>query len=83
MPLEGMADRAPPYVRGHERRAWLLVGGLVLLTGIAGVLIVLTTGGLLGPILIMGAVGAVGVLALPAAIENVARWLSTGTVRRR
>lgn len=83
MALEGMADRAPASVRVRERRPMLVVVGLAVIASVAGVLVAQTTGGLIGPILIIGGVMAVGAVALPAAIENVAHWLSTGTVRRR
>jgi hypothetical protein len=83
MALEGMEDRAPASVRGNERRPMLIAVGLAILASVAGVLVAVTTAGLIGPILIVGGVMALGVVALPAAIENVARWLSTGTLRRR
>ena len=45
---------------------------------LAGVICVATLNSLLGPLLIIGGVGALGVLAIPAAVAVVARWLSAG-----
>jgi hypothetical protein len=45
--------------------------------------VVFTTGGLLGVILIIGAVGAAGWIVVPEIIDMSAHFLSTGTRRRR
>jgi hypothetical protein len=50
---------------------------------LAGLAVTLTTGGLLGPILIVGAVGGLGWMMAPVLIDQLAHFLSTGTVRRR
>ena len=54
--------------------------GVVFVVGIA---LVFTTGGLLGVILIIGAVGAAGWIVVPEIIDMSAHFLSTGTLRRR
>ena len=83
-PLDEMVDRAPPALRASAEAGPLLVA-LILgcLALVAGVLLAVTTGGLLGPILIVGGVGALGVVALPSVIESFAQFLSTGSWRRR
>ena len=55
---------------------------LCLAAFVAGIAIVLTTGGLLGPILIVGAIGAIGWMVVPGLIDTFAHLLSTGTFRR-
>ena len=50
---------------------------------LAGLALTLTTGGLLGPILIIGAVGGLGWMMAPVLIDQFAHFLSTGTLRRR
>ena len=54
--------------------------GVVFLVGIV---LSLTTGGLLGPILIVGAVGGLGWMMAPVLIDGFAHFLSTGTLRSR
>ncbi len=60
-------------------RLGLAVAFLVFVAGIVWVMVFET---LFGAILVLAGVGALVVLALPAAIEWVARVLSTGSVRR-
>jgi hypothetical protein len=50
---------------------------------VGGFVLTITVGSLGGMLLIIGGVGALGVMALPGAIGFFARWLSTGSVRRR
>ena len=50
---------------------------------IAGVVVALTLDSLLGPLLIIGGVGGLGVTMLPATFARIGVWLSTGSVRRR
>ena len=57
---------------------------VVLITGIAivaGIVLSLTVGSLIGPILIVGGVAGLLVAVLPAAIDSIARLLSTGLRR--
>ena len=57
---------------------------VVLLTGVAivaGIVLSLTVGSLIGPILIVGGVAGLLVAVLPAAIDSIARLLSTGLRR--
>jgi hypothetical protein len=59
--------------------------GVVLVpisAAIAGLVVVLTVGSLLGAALIIGGVMALGIMMIPAVIERVAAWLSTGRLRR-
>ena len=49
----------------------------------AGVIVALTYGSLIGPLLVLGGVGVLGVTALPAAFERLGLFLSTGTARRK
>ena len=51
--------------------------GAALMT-IAGIVVVLTLDSLLGPILIVAGVGALGVAAIPSAVARIATWLSIG-----
>jgi hypothetical protein len=56
---------------------------LVLISAaIAGLVVVLTVGSLLGAALIIGGVMALGILMIPAVIERIVEWLSTGRLRR-
>ena len=50
---------------------------------VAGVVVALRLHSLLGPLLIMGGVGGLGVSMLPATFGRIGVWLSTGSVRRR
>jgi hypothetical protein len=49
---------------------------------IAGLIVALTVGSMLAPILIIGGVAALGVMMTPAAVDRVAHFLSTGSWRR-
>ena len=50
---------------------------------LAGLALTLTTGGLLGPIMIVGAVGGLGWMMAPVLFDEFSHFLSTGTLRRR
>jgi hypothetical protein len=54
---------------------------LASLSVAAGLILAFTYGSLIGPILIIGGVGALLVVALPDAIDLVARLLSGGKLR--
>ena len=56
---------------------------LPALACVAGIVVVLTLHSLLGPILIVAGAGSLFVLAIPAATQRVARWLSVGSFGRR
>ena len=56
---------------------------LALAAIVGGFFLTMTVHSIGGTLLIMGGVGALGVMALPGAIDFFARWLSTGSVRRR
>jgi hypothetical protein len=80
-----MANRSSLGVRARGQPARLVrlpfaLCGVVFVVGIA---LVFTTGGLLGVILIIGAVGAAGWIVVPEIIDMSAHFLSTGTLRRR
>lgn len=50
---------------------------------VAGVVVALTLQSLLGPLLIIGGVGALGAAMLPAGLERIGVFLSTGSLRRK
>jgi len=56
---------------------------LALAAVVGGFVLTLTVRSLGGMLLIIGGVGALGVMALPSAIDFFARWLSTGSLRGR
>jgi hypothetical protein len=56
---------------------------LALAAIVGGFVLGITVGSLGAMLLVIGGVGALGVMALPAAIDFFARWLSTGSLRRR
>ena len=56
---------------------------ITLLVVVAGFVLVLTLQSLLGMLLIIGGVMALGLMMLPEAIDRVAGFLSTGSFRRR
>jgi hypothetical protein len=64
------------------RMSWIGVM-LALAAVVGGFVLTMTVGSLGGMLLIIGGVGALGVMALPGAIDFSARWLSTGRPRRR
>lgn len=60
---------------------WLLV--VPLAVALAGLVLVLTVGSLLGAALMIGAMMALVVVTVPAVVERLVLWLGTGSVRRR
>lgn len=60
---------------------WFVVAGCVALV-VAGVVVALAVGSLLGPLLIIGGVGTLGAYAAPGALERLATFLSVGFRRR-
>ena len=61
-------------------RAFVLIPLVIVVVGIVWVL---TVGTLLGAILVIGGVAALGANALPSVIDSFAKGLSTGFWRRR
>jgi hypothetical protein len=55
---------------------------LPISAAIAGFVVALTFGSLLGAALITGGVLALGIMMIPAVIERIVEWLSTGRLRR-
>src|SRR3954470_11722069 len=50
---------------------------------VAGIVVAVTLHSLLAPLLIMGGVGALGVTMLPAALERIGMFLSTGSLSQK
>ena len=50
---------------------------------VAGLVVALTLQSLLGPLLIVGGLGGLGLAMLPAALERIGAFLSTGSARRK
>ena len=61
---------------------WLAVA-LSAACVVAGIVVVYTMGSLLGPLLIIGGVMALGVAMLPDVVDRFVRLLSVGTLRRK
>lgn len=68
-----------------EDDARVFVLPLLLSAGVfvAGVVVALKLHSLLGPLLIVGGVAGLGVSMLPASLERIGAWISTGSVRRK
>ena len=55
---------------------------LVLVVVVVGFVLAMTTGSLLGVLLIIGGLGGLGWVAVPDVVERFATFLSTGSFRR-
>ena len=77
----GPADEAAPAFprRSAYTRAVLRVPVVLsLVVVVAGLILVLTVGTLLGALLIVGGVGGLGWSMAPAVVDRIVRWLSIG-----